>query len=169
MNYIFRLCLTSSALFLFISIYLINQSIAMLPFVSDYVNYTIYIAIPFIFSGVSIFFSKWLGKGNMGEVKFVETSNNDFLSSYLAFFFVALSIDSWVTFFFCFGLILLFTFCSRVSYFNPVLLTFGYKFYFIHLANNSKVMLITKQTIKSPAEICEQKQYNRINDYTFIG
>ena len=169
-NFFFRLVLTGSALSLFVAIYLVNQE-CEIPYVNNkYVSYAIYIALPFLLSAISILLSRGLGKNNFGDTQFVETANNDFLSNYLAFFFVALSITDSVTLFVvCFGLTALFTFVSRVSYFNPILLLFGYNFYYVHLGNNSKVMLITRRKIKRPEDIGTDKKYGRINDYTFIG
>ena len=169
MSLIFRLLLTASALSLFVSLYLINIEYTLWEKGSKIWNYLFYISIPFIISYLGKLLSRKLGDANLGEVKFVETSNNDFLSNYLAFFFVALSLDDWITFGFCFALTTLFTFFSRVSYFNPILLIFGYNFYYIHQANGSKIMLITSEKIKSPSDIRPEKPYKRINDYTFIG
>lgn len=177
MNFIFRLFLTLSALSLFVSIYLVNSEIVILSVLppekfdehlNDYLNYMMYVFMPFIFSYIGIILSKKLGVANLGNVQFIETANNDFLSNYLAFFFVALSLNNWVAFIFCFGLTALFTFYSRVSYFNPILLLFGYGFYYVNLDSSSKVMVITKQKIKSPTDIDRNKQYKRINNYTFM-
>ena len=172
MNLIFRIFLTLSALSLFIAVFLINRKTVILPFHEWYIyafSYVLYVAFPFLFSAISIRLSKGLGKDNLGTIQFVETANNDFLSNYLAFFFVALSINSWTLFAVCFILTALFTFVSRVSYFNPILLLFRYNFYYVHLGNRSKVMLITRRKIKSPEDINKDEQYGRINDYTFIG
>lgn len=168
-NIIFRILLTFSALSLFIALYFINRKIAILHCVPNYWSYLLYTALPFVFSFVCTRVSKKLGSANLGKVEFVETSNNDFLSNYLAFFFVALSLDNWAAFIFCFGLTALFVIYSRVSYFNPIFLIYGYNFYYVHLENKSKIMLITKQKIKSPLDVHENKQYRRINDYTFMG
>ena len=168
MNFIFRAFITCSALLLFVALYLINQEITLFD-MNEYLSYIIYVSLPFLFSWLGILVSRKLAGANLGEVKFIETSNNDFLSNYLAFFFVALSIDNTVTFIFCFGLTAIFTLFSRVSYFNPIFLVFGYNFYYVHLGSNSKVMLITSQKIKCPADIPPDKKYKRINDYTFIG
>lgn len=168
MNFVFRVFLTLSSLSLFVSLYLINIKLLFSTNIPDYICYLVYISFPFISSFCAILLSNKLGRVNLGETKFIETSNNDFLSNYLAFFFVALSLTNWTTFFFCFGLTALFTFYSRVSYFNPILLLYGYSFYYVHLGNQSKVMLITKQKIKSPKDIVENQKYKRINDYTFM-
>lgn len=122
MNFIFRIFLTLSSLSLFVSLYLINRKLLFSNNIPDYICYLVYMSFPFIFSFCAILFSSKLGSVNLGKTKFVEASNNDFLSNYLAFFFIALSLTNWTTFFFCFGLTALFTFYSRVSYFNPILL-----------------------------------------------
>ena len=169
MNISFRIFLTLSALFLFVSLYFIKNKIVLIEFFPDYVNYIIYAALPFIFCCIALHFCEKLGSGNLGKVLFIEVCNNNFLSNYLAFFFVAVSLTDWMTFFFCFGLTALFTFYSRVSYFNPILIVYGYNFYYVTLDNNSKILLISKKTIKSPEDVNADQRYKRINDYTFIG
>lgn len=167
MNLIFRIFLTFNSLSLFFIIFLVNKRFFIIEKIKEW-NFLTYFFIPFILTVFSIFLSKKLGKDNLGNPKFIELTNNDFLSNYLAFFFVALSIDKWSTFFICFSLTALFTFFSRVSYFNPIFLVLKYNFYYIHLENNSKIMLITKEKIKSPSDIKKDKKYKRINDYTFM-
>lgn len=126
-----------------------------------------YLVIPFLLALIALLLSKQLATSNIKSIKSIEVSNNDFLANYLAFFFVALSVNDSLTFFVVFGITLVFTFVSRVSYFNPVFLIFGYTFYYVVMENNIKIMLISKQKIKSPKTI-DEILVRRINDYTFI-
>src|SRR5699024_4218716 len=132
-----------------------------------WVTYAVYVLIPFLLTFISLGICKLLAKSSINKVVSLETSNNDFLANYLAFFFVALSIQSLITFWVVFGMTILFTFVSRVSYFNPVFLVFGFNFYYIHTAENVKVMLISRKKLNSP-QTFEAMSVRRINDYTFI-
>ena len=68
-------------------------------------------------------------------------------------------------------------FKSNVSYFNPAFLVFGYKFYIITTDLKTRIVLITKQTVKKPEDILpfshdEESgttvQVRKINEYVFI-
>ena len=168
MNFIFRIFLTISALSLFVSLFLINIEYILIASFSDNVNYIIYMAMPFILSYFSILMIRRLGNANLAGTQFIEPLNNALLSNYITLLFLFLIIVDWTMFFYCFTLIVLFTFHSRTTYFNPIFLVFGYNFYYVHLANKSKVLLITKQIIKRPENIPTEKEYKRINNYTFI-
>lgn len=170
MNIILRLFLTFSSVSFFVIVFLIQNEIN--PFTSmlgkyAWVTYVLYIITPFLMTFISLGISKLLSKSKINKITSIETSNNDFLANYLAFFFVALSINGALTFYVVFGMTLLFTFVSRVSYFNPVLLVFGFNFYYIKTGENVKVMLISKTKLKDP-QVFEPMSVRRINDYTFI-
>lgn len=171
MNFLLRLFLTFSSVSFFVIIYLIKNKIFLTNFWDiEYfpvIMSLIYLIIPFLLAFMALLLSKELSPSNIKTIKSVEVSNNDFLANYLAFFFVALSVDDSLTFYIVFGITLVFTFVSRVSYFNPVFLILGYTFYYILIEDNIKIMLISKQNIKSPKNIKEIK-VRRINDYTFI-
>ena len=169
MRIIFRILLTSSALSPFVVLFFVNNEILICNFLPTYVNYFFYFLMPFVLSYINIPISKRLSSDNLEKIKFVEPANHYFLNNYLALFFIALNVSNGGVFILCLSMIILFTASSRVTYFNPILVLFGYNFYYLHLANDSKVMLITKQKVKSPLDIGGDVAYNRINDYTFIG
>lgn len=116
---------------------------------------------------ISLGICKLLPKTTISQVISIDASNNDFLDNYFAFFFVALSVKGATAFWTVFSITILFTFVSRVSYFNPVFLVFGYKFYYIQAGEKVKVMLISKKKLLSPQSF-ESASVRRINDYTFI-
>ena len=97
----------------------------------------------------------------------IEIANNDFLTHYLAFFFVALSVDNLDIFIIVFSLTVLFTFFSRVSYFNPIFLVCRFNFYYITTDDNVKIMLISRERLKKSKDF-KDTIVKRINDYTFI-
>lgn len=172
MNTLLRLFMTFSSISFFLIIFLVHKKIDLIPIITEkfkifFIIYLLYIFIPFILSCVSIFISKLLSTSEIRKVTSIETANNDFLANYLAFFFVALSIDDLTTFWIVLGMTTLFTFFSRVSYFNPGLLVFGFNFYYVQTDENVKIMLISKRKLRSPDTFSPMK-VRRINDYTFM-
>jgi hypothetical protein len=134
--------------------------------VPNWLAYICYIIIPFLLTGLTLVISKELDASRIATMKSVEASNNDFLANYLAFFFVALSIDNTTTFLFILVLTILFVFFSRVSYFNPILLMFGYNFFYVVTNQDVKILLITKRKLKQPTT--QETKVRIINDYTLL-
>lgn len=170
MNFILRLFLTFISVSFFLIVYLVQNEINPIKSLLGqytWVTYVVYVLIPFILTLIALGICKMLAKSTINKVVSLETSNNDFLANYLAFFFVALSVKGFTAFWVVFGMTILFTFVSRVSYFNPIFLVFGYNFYYVHTGENVKVMLISRKKLKSP-QTFEAMEVRRINDYTFI-
>lgn len=170
MNFILRLFLTFSSVSFFLIVYLVQNKIN--PYTCllgkyHWIIYAVYILVPFVLTLISLKICKLLAKSSLNKVQSIETSNNDFLANYLAFFFVALSVDDPITFWVVFGMTIVFTFFSRVSYFNPIFLIYGFNFYYVYTNENVKVMLISRKKLKNP-KLFEATYVRRINDYTFI-
>jgi len=170
MNFILRLFLTFSSVSFFIIVFLVQNEIN--PYACQlgkyyWVTYIAYLLIPFILTFISLGICKLLSKSSLQKVDSIETSNNDFLANYLAFFFVALSVKGMPAFYVVFGMTVLFTFFSRVSYFNPIFLVFGYNFYYVYTNEHVKVMLISRKKLKNPNTF-NAMTVRRINDYTFF-
>jgi len=102
-----------------------------------------------------------------GGVDDLEIATDNFLPSYLGYFFVALSINDWTTFSVIFIFIYLFVQKSKQTHFNPIFIILGYKYYFIS-TEGIKSLIITKENLKNPKEV-ELTELKRINDYTFIN
>jgi len=171
MNFILRIFLTFSSVSFFIVVYLCQNIIypnTCLPMKFSWIICVGYVIVPFLLTAISLLLSLALSKSTLNDISSVETSNNDFLANYLAFFFVALSVKGIETFWVVFGLTVLFTFFSRVSFFNPILLVFGYNFFYVKTNENVKIMLICKKKLKNPQSF-KSMEVRRINDYTFIG
>lgn len=172
MNLILRLFMTFSSVSFFLVVYLVQNKIDLLPSLAakigqSWVIFLLYTTIPFVLGGIAVGICKLLAKSEIKKAISLETSNNDFLANYLAFFFVALSINDATTFWIVLGMTLLFTFFSRVSYFNPVFLIFGFNFFYVHTGENVKVLLISRKKLRSPKSF-EATSVRRINDYTFM-
>ncbi|MDV7105393.1 hypothetical protein R3X26_13365 [Vibrio sp. TH_r3] len=178
MNLLFRLLLTFNATSLLLLIYLVQKGVTLvklLPNCSSVTvwpniySYLIYLSVPILLTGLSIWFSKWLGRDEFkkGTVESIEHANNSFLPSYLGYFFVALSISNWETLWFVYGVLFVFTFLSQALYFNPLFLLFGFEFYNIKTTNGTAIFLISRCKYKKPDEIDISKAY-RINNYTFM-
>ena len=97
----------------------------------------------------------------------IEPANDAFLPSYLGYFFVALSVSDIQMFMVVFGIIAIFIYYSRISYFNPIFFIFGYKFFYVINSNNVKVLLITKKELKT-TQSASFNHLKRITNYTFI-
>jgi hypothetical protein len=163
--------MTFSSISFYIIVYLVQNDIVLFEdSIGKYkwIIFIIYLSIPFVLAFLSLYFCRLLSEDILEEVIEIETSNNDFLANYLSFFFVALSIQKPEAFWIVLFMTLMFTFYSRVSYFNPVFLIMGYNFYYVTTTDNVKIMLISKSKLKSPRTF-EPMIVRRINDYTFIG
>ncbi|PMK02061.1 hypothetical protein BCU09_02210 [Vibrio cyclitrophicus] len=178
MNIAYRLLLTVTATSLLLIIFVVQKGFTLGHFfdkctylvtLPNVISYILYLLVPITLSVLSIYLSRYLGKDEFkaGQVVEVEHANNSFLPSYLGYFFVALSIGSWETLFFVYGVLFVFTFLSQALYFNPLFLLFGFEFYNIKTKNGATIFLISQEHYKTPGDIVIDKAY-RINNYTFI-
>jgi len=177
-NLAYRLLLTITATSLLLIIFVVQKGYTLGYFfekctylieLPNAISYALYLFIPIILTGLSIFLSKFLGKDEFkaGEVVAIEHANNSFLPSYLGYFFVALSIGNWETLIFIYGVLFVFTFLSQALYFNPLFLLFGFEFYNIKTKSGATIFLISRERYKTPSDIVIDRAY-RINNYTFI-
>jgi hypothetical protein len=136
---------------------------------SIYYSWMIFILIPIILTALSFLIALQLPKDtlNGSSVTEIELANNNFLPTYLGYFFVSLGINDIPTLIIVFSIIYVFTCLSQTLYFNPIFLIFGFHFYFIKTKSNVKIFLITQKKLKVPGEDGFDK-LKRINNYTFI-
>ena len=130
-NRIFRILLTFNATSLLIIVFLVQKGydfayffpgVEYLHQFPKFLSYALYMAAPIALTGLSLLLGKLLGKDEFktGQVACIEHANNSFLPSYLGYFFVALSIGSWETLFFVFGVLFVFKGTSKNCRFQPV-------------------------------------------------
>ncbi len=175
MNYIFKFCLTLNSLLFSLVVFLVNQGIVLnvlghsLSGITNYVSYSLYVSMIFIINFFSLWLTRFLGNDTLPfeDVESVEPANDAFLPSYLGYFFVALSVDSIQMYLFVFGIISIFIFFSRISYFNPLLFLHGYNFYYVVSSEGVKTLIISKKKIKGKSN-ANFEYLKRVNNYTFI-
>ncbi len=196
MSYIFRLFLTINSLSLSFLIFAIYKEVTIEwiePFFCDICSfivgknilvefmsnnfysilngssYIFYFLCIILLSIASIYFIQLLADDSIEQdtLTNIEPANDAFLPSYLGYFFVALSVPDIQMFFLAFGIIGIFIFYSRISYFNPLFFIFGFKFFYVINKDNVKVLLITKKELKT-TENTYFNQLKRITNYTFI-
>lgn len=171
MKYIYQLFLAFNSTWLIVVVYLIKERyrLNILDNYSIYYSWAIFILFPIILTSLSFLIALKLPKDQLinTAINEIELANNNFLPTYLGYFFVSLGISDISTLVVVFIMIYTFTYLSQTLYFNPIFLIFGYHFYFIKTNKNIKIFLITKNQLKTPGEIGFQN-LRRINNYTFI-
>ena len=171
MKYIYQLFLAFNSTWLIVVVYLFKEKYRfnILENYSLYFSWSIFILIPLILNALSFIIAFKLPKDQLpnSSIKEIELANNNFLPTYLGYFFVSIGVNDITTLIVVFVMIYIFTFLSQTLYFNPIFLLFGYQFYFIKTIKNIKIFLITRNQLKTPGEIGFQK-LRRINNYTFI-
>lgn len=185
MHVIFKLWLTLSSLLLSLSVYLVKSDLLLdktakyiktenlkciIENLPAWVSYVSYFLIAIILTLIAVFLVRFLSSEQIskGSITSVETANDAFLPSYLGYFFVALSVNEVGTFIYVFSMIFIFIYTSKISFFNPVFLLFGYKFFYLTDNSGIKTVVITKKELKAPQEV-EFINLKRINNYTFIS
>lgn len=168
---LYQLFLAFNSTWLIVVVYLVKEkySLNFLNNYSSYYSWGIFILLPIILTALSFLIALSLPKDSLqsGSVKEIELANNNFLPTYLGYFFVSLGVEDVSTLIVVFAIIYGFTFLSQTLYFNPIFLLFGYHFYFIKTSGNVKIFLITKRKLKTPGQDSFEK-LRRINNYTFI-
>lgn len=167
-RFFYRILLTLGSTMLMIAVYAANkeeQTILCLPqwaFVLGVLVATV------ILTYFGIHLCKHLSKDSMeGGIQEIEPANSTFLPVYLGYFFVALSVSAWDAMAFIYGIVFLFTYLSQAIYYNPILLLFGYRFYYVTSADGMRCFIITKRRIRSRESLGFQ-ELRRINTMTYI-
>lgn len=177
-NWAFRHLLTFNATGLLLIVFCVQKSYTMQTMfpewevaqkVSPWWSYLSYLAALFALTRLSLLLCKWLAKSGIEQGRIIQISNanNSFLPSYLAYFFVALSVDTTESLVFVYGLIYVFTYFSQALYFNPIFLVFGFHFYNITTVNGARVFLISREQYKTPEQV-HFDDGRRVTDYTII-
>jgi hypothetical protein len=171
MKFLYQLFLAFNSTWLIVVVFLVKEKykFIFLEGYSNYYSWVLFAIIPIILTALSFLIAINLPKDTLqgSSVKEIELANNNFLPTYLGYFFVSLGIDDIPTLVVVFTIIYVFTFLSQTLYFNPIFLLFGYHFYFVKTSRSVKIFLITRKQLKTPGENNFEK-LRRINNYTFI-
>lgn len=168
MNLIFRLLLTINATSWMVIIYAIKEGFTIWKFPSWLFGIML-LAVPVILSGLSLVLSKFLGaESTVGNCKEFNLADGEFLSVYLGYFFVAVSVTGLFTMLIVYSLVFIFTLLSQTQYFNPIFLLFGYHYYHISTESGTRIFIIKKGSVIRNIKGLQFNNLHRLNDSTFI-
>lgn len=185
MGVVFRLWLTLCSLFITATVFLVKESVTLNPLANflggglissvvaslpDYFSYIAYFFVAVCMTALTLPLTKLLSADQIpaGSIVSIEPANDAFLPSYLGYFFVALSINDWITFVYVFSVVFIFIYFSKLSYFNPIFLLLGYKFFYLVNKSGLKIVVASRSELKLPSEV-EFGRLRRINSYTFFS
>lgn len=167
MNLIFRFLLTANATSWMLVVYWIKEGVTLWQ-VPQRIFAFILLCIPVLLSALSIWISKFLGSDSLSGCQEFSLADNEFLPTYLGYFFVSLSVPNNITMIYLYFIIFMFTFLSQTQYFNPIFLLFGYHYYHILTENGTRAFIITKGKVLRNRNNISFDNLKRINDSTYI-
>lgn len=191
MTHLYRFMLIFSSISLTFAIFLVNKSVSILshantwarkilpdiPFIEGNppeallaaMSYLSYFLACLIISNLGFYATRWLSPERVDGTSFksIELVNDTFLPIYLAYFFVALSTTSYISFVLVFGVVLIFVYRSGGAYFDPMYVLRGYKIYAATSNTDVKSYIITQQILKGVGDL-KFEGLRRVNDFTFI-
>lgn len=180
MSRLYQAFLILSSLMLTCAIYLIGQEYSVVselspwlqkeaPLPTQIFSYLLYMAMCVFLSASGFSVLKRLPRELVarGTISSVEIESDTHIPVYLAYFFVALSIDSTTTFIVVFAIIFTFVKFSSLVRFDPLYSLVGFKLYGVMSSSNVKSYIISKRTLKNAADV-EFQDLRRINDFTFL-
>lgn len=170
LEFLFKVLLTFNSTSFILIIYLIKENcyiwgVEDLPI---WVSHIIFMVVPIVCTAFSIVLKRILSKDSIEcMIKDVKLANNEFLPSYLGYFFVGLSVPNVETMTFVYVILFIFTFVSQTLYFNPLFLCFGYHFYYITTMDNVTHFIISKKYIRASKNL-KFSNLRRINYFSYI-
>lgn len=167
MNFIFRLLLTLNATSWMLVIYTVKEkvTVSILPV---WVFDILVLLVPVLLSLFSIWIAKYLGEDDLVGCKEFSLADNEFLPTYLGYFFIAVSVSDITTMIVIYCIVFVFTFLSQTQYFNPMFLLFGYHYYHILSSYGTRVFVIRRGKVIRNKEDIVFEHLRRLNDTTYI-
>lgn len=178
-----RLILTLSSFPYFLVIYLVKDAMMDIPSQDISWRHVLgaicLMAVALLWGRIGLLFCYYFREEplDISKIDTIEAANDNYLVNYIGFFLIATDMNDYVTLGVVFLFLLYLVYKSNVSYFNPAFLVFGYKFYVLTTDLKTRIILITKQTIKKPEDILASSdssenetivQVRKINEYVFI-
>lgn len=167
MNILFKNLLTINATSWMLVVYWIKNGVTMWN-IPQAIFAMLLLCIPIFLSMVTIWLSKFLGSDTLSECREFSLADNEFLPTYLGYFFVSLSVPDDITMVYLYFIVFVFTFLSQTQYFNPLFLLFGYHYYHILTEQGTRVFIITKGRVLRNKNNISFDNLKRINDSTYI-
>lgn len=167
MNLLFKILLTINATSWMLVVYWIKEGMTLWT-VPHWLFSMVLLCIPIVLSAISIWISKFLGSDSLSGCQEFSLADNEFLPTYLGYFFVSLSVPNNITMIYLYFIVFVFTFLSQTQYFNPIFLMFGYHYYHILTEHGTRVFIITKGKVLRNKSNISFDNLKRINDTTYI-
>lgn len=167
MNVLFRVLLAINATSWMIVVYVVKESITFRDIPTLFFG-VILLCVPVCLSAISIKMSSYLESDTLGECSELILADNEFLPTYLGYFFVSLSIPNFITFIYLYIIVFVFTYISQTQYFNPIFLIFRYHYYHILTERGTRVFVIAYGDVIRNKDNISFDNLKRINDTTYI-
>lgn len=167
MRFFFRILLTITATFWMVAVYIIKTRKCIYG-IPSWLFGLFLLAIPVFISLITIKIAKFIEPEQLTTCEEFSLADNEFLPTYLGYFFVSLSIGDNITMSILYVIVFLFTFLSQTQYFNPIFLLFGYHYYHILTPKGSRIFVIARGSVIRNRENIDFQNLRRINDTTFI-
>ncbi len=155
MRFLLRVLLTFNATLWMVAVYIIKTEKCIFIKFRELIIYLPYwtlglllLAIPIVMSLITLWITKWIELEELRECKEFSLADNEFLPTYLGYFFVSLSIGNNITMGILYVIVFLFTYLSQTQYFNPIYLLFGYHYYHILTPQGTRIFVIAHGKVK---------------------
>lgn len=110
----------------------------------------------------------FLGTDSLTKCEEYSLADNEFLPTYLGYFFLSVGISEDTTMWIVYAIVFIFTFVSQTQYFNPIFLLFGYHYYHILTPKGTRVFVIAKGKVLRNKNEISFNNLRRLNDTTYI-
>ena len=175
MRFLFRVLLTINATLWMVAVYIIKtEGLLVVRFrgftvcLPYWTLGLLLLTVPVVMSLTSIWIAKLVEPEKLSGCEEFNLADNEFLPTYLGYFFVSLSIGNNITMGILYVIVFLFTYLSQTQYFNPIFLLFGYHYYHILTPQGSRIFVIARGKVIRNKKYIAFHNLRRINDTTFI-
>lgn len=178
-NFVMMLLMSVTSTSLLPAIYLIKSSYVIVDWGQKYtmlINAVLYLVVVFVLSLLSLLWINFRARDSINNDTIeIKPVNNEYLPIYLGYIFVSLSIpnpDSGqidaALLAIIYLMICLFVTCSKSLCFNPMFVIFGYGYYLVNTASNTKVFVITKRKIGKNSSNISFPHLRKINEIVYF-
>lgn len=167
MTYLYRFILTLNSTSWMVVIYGISKrwTILKLPCWGTGI---LLLLIPVLLSLFSLVVARRLGNDSLSGCQESSLADNEFIPTYLGYFFVSLSTTDNVTMLLMYAIVFVFTWLSQTQYFNPLYLLFGYHYYHVLTEQGTRIFVIVRGPVIRNRKSMNFDSLKRINDTTYL-
>lgn len=178
-NFVMMLFLSVASTSLLPAIYLLKSSYQIVEWGQEYsmiINAGLYLLVVVVLSCLSLLWIKYRANDSINNDTIeIKPVNNEYLPIYLGYIFVSLSMPNPASgqidvtlLIMIYIMICLFVTCSKSLCFNPVFVIFGYGYYLVNTASNTKVFVITKRKIGKNNKNISFPHLTKINEIVYF-